>query len=188
MALDENTMTTAMLKAMANPLRREILTALNRYDYARAADLSEDLDVPANKLSFHLRVLADAGLIHEAPEHARDRRDRVWAATSGSQTLGSPKDPVADEALGLSVLQSLAGDHQQVLSRLVAWAPEYVSGRDTEIHGTFTRMSVRLTPAQFMQIMEEFGERVDHIRDTADKSDPESRLWQIDIVAADDQI
>lgn len=54
MALEENTMTTAMLKAMSNPLRREILSALNRYEYARATDLAEDLEVPANKLSFHL--------------------------------------------------------------------------------------------------------------------------------------
>ena len=188
MALEDSTMTTAMLKAMANPLRREILTALNRYEYARAADLSKDLEIPANKLSFHLRVLADAGLIHEAPEYARDRRDRVWAATRGSQSIGSPTAPVADEALGLSVLQSLAEDHQQVLSRLVAWAPEYVAGRDAEVHGTFTRMSVRLTPAPFEELLKDFSDRVDQARETADKSDPDSRLWQIDIVAADDQI
>lgn len=29
-------------------------------------------------MSFHLRALARAGLIEEAPELARDKRDRVW--------------------------------------------------------------------------------------------------------------
>ncbi len=188
MALDDNTMTTAMLKAMANPLRREILAALHSYDYARAADLARDLDVPANKLSFHLRVLAEAGLIHEAPEHARDRRDRVWTTSSGAQSLGSPNAPVADEALGLSVLQSLAEDHRRLVSRLVTWAPEYVTGRQTEIHGTFTRMSVRLTPEQFEEVLEEFSNKVTKLSESGDKSDPERRLWQIDVVAADDQI
>ncbi|MGO1590919.1 MAG: ArsR/SmtB family transcription factor [Ancrocorticia sp.] len=188
MALEESTMTTAMLKAMSNPLRRQILTALNRYEYARAADLATDLEVPANKLSFHLRVLADAGLIKEAPEQARDRRDRVWTTVTGSQSLGSPTQPVADEALGLSLLQVFAEEHRQILDRLVAWAPEYVAGRDPEIHGTFARSSVFLTPDQFRELLEKLTETLDEMNDSGDKSDPNRRLWQIDMVAADDQI
>jgi DNA-binding transcriptional ArsR family regulator len=47
-------------------------------EHARAADLAEALSEPANTISFHLRVLARAGIIEEAPELARDRRDRVW--------------------------------------------------------------------------------------------------------------
>ncbi len=188
MALEENTMTTAMLKAMSNPLRREILSALNRYEYARAADLAEDLEVPANKLSFHLRVLAEAGLIEEAPEHARDRRDRVWTTVSGSQSLGSPTHPVEDEALGLSLLHVLAEEHRRVLDRLVAWAPEYVAGRDSDIHGTFTKSSVSLTPDQFTELLDKFTELINEMSEAGDKSDPARRLWQIDLVAADDQI
>ena len=47
---------------------------------SRAADLAHDLGIPANQASFHLRQLAKYGLVEEAPELARDRRDRVWRA------------------------------------------------------------------------------------------------------------
>src|SRR5215207_7054641 len=46
----------------------------------RAADLARELGLPANQMSFHLRQLAKYGLVVEAPEHARDGRDRVWRA------------------------------------------------------------------------------------------------------------
>ena len=77
-------MTTAMLKAYTHPLRRKILRLLARRHHMRAADIAAELEVAANSVSFHLRTLADAGLIVEAPEHARDRRDRVWAPVKGA--------------------------------------------------------------------------------------------------------
>jgi hypothetical protein len=36
------------------------------------------MGIPANQASFHLRQLAKYGLVEEAPELARDGRDRVW--------------------------------------------------------------------------------------------------------------
>lgn len=66
------------LRAFGHPLRQRILLELAWRDHARAADLAQALGEPANSISFHLRTLAAAGLVAEAPEHARDRRDRVW--------------------------------------------------------------------------------------------------------------
>src|SRR5690606_16171381 len=114
-----------MLKAYSHPLRRRIAKVIAGRGYARAADVAADLDVPANSVSFHLRVLADAGLIEEAPEHARDRRDRVWKATEGGWNVGSPEHPVADEALGGALMSALADDHIDLVRRVMAWAPEY---------------------------------------------------------------
>ena len=82
-------MTTAMLKAYTHPLRRKILRLLARRHHMRAADIAAELEVAANSVSFHLRTLADAGLIVEAPEHARDRRDRVWAPVKGAMSAVS---------------------------------------------------------------------------------------------------
>lgn len=70
------------LRAISHPLRQRILFDLVAQGYARAADLAQRLGEPANSISFHLRVLARAGMITEAPEHARDRRDRVWRAVA----------------------------------------------------------------------------------------------------------
>lgn len=48
--------------------------------------------MPANQVSFHLRTLAKYGLIEEAPEEARDRRDRVWRPASEEGLSLSNKD------------------------------------------------------------------------------------------------
>jgi len=180
--------TTEMLKAYAHPLRRRIAKVVAARGHARAADVAADLGVPANSVSFHLRVLADAGLIEEAPEHARDRRDRVWKAAEEAWNIGSPEHPVADEVLGGALMSALAEDHIEVLRRVMAWAPEYVAGRTTEVHGTFSQNNLRLTEAGFAELERRIYEVVKEAQEAHDPDDPGSRLWALDIVAADDTI
>jgi DNA-binding transcriptional ArsR family regulator len=70
-----------VLRAIAHPARRRILSELYAGGSLRAADVARTLDMPANQASFHLRQLAKYGLVEEAPEEARDKRDRVWRMT-----------------------------------------------------------------------------------------------------------
>ena len=70
--------TPRILRAIAHPVRNRILDELAATGPMRAADLARDLGIPANQASFHLRQLAKYGLVEEAPDAARDRRDRVW--------------------------------------------------------------------------------------------------------------
>lgn len=84
------------LRALAHPLRLELMDRIGRRGTARAADLAADLDIPANSVSYHLRILARGGVIVEAPEAARDRRDRVWKlgqGTFGDLDAGPVNDP-----------------------------------------------------------------------------------------------
>lgn len=185
---DQVWMTSAMLKAYAHPLRRRMIRLFSRREHLRAADVAADLDVPANSASFHLRVLADAGLIEEAPEHARDRRDRVWKSRRGSFNVGDPEHPVPDEALGTAMVRSVADDHQDMLSRVIAWTPEYLSGRATEVRAHFSQRMVRLTESEFEAVMERVQEVITEAVDAHDKGDPAGRSWQVDILAADDTI
>jgi len=67
-----------LLRAIAHPARNRILNELSAGGPMRAADIARELGIPANQASFHLRQLAKYGLVEEAPEEARDRRDRVW--------------------------------------------------------------------------------------------------------------
>ena len=73
-----------VLRALAHPVRGRILGELEASGPVRAADVARELGIPANQASFHLRQLAKYGLVEEAPEEARDRRDRVWRATATS--------------------------------------------------------------------------------------------------------
>lgn len=182
-----------MLKALTHPLRRQILRLLAKREYLRAADAAEALGVPANKVSFHLRVLADAGLLVEAPEHARDRRDRVWKGQAAGVRLGGPEAPIDDPALGDAVLAALMDDHYDVVRRMLAWTPDYIAGRTTEMHAEFTQKTIRLTEPEFVAMMERFNEisrefAEAHERAHPDRDDPDVRVWSIDIVAADDTI
>lgn len=69
-----------VLRALAHPVRGRILDEIEASGPVRAADIARELDIPANQASFHLRQLAKYGLLEEAPEEARDKRDRVWRA------------------------------------------------------------------------------------------------------------
>ncbi|WP_202980477.1 winged helix-turn-helix domain-containing protein [Microbacterium caowuchunii] len=182
------TIRAAQLKAMAHPVRMQIEQALDRRGFARAADLAADLGLPANQVSFHLRVLAAAELIEEAPEHARDRRDRVWRRAPQMWQLGSPEHPVEDERLGGMLLREIAAQHQDLVRRVAQWAPEYASGRTTEVHGTFTRYGLWLTEEEWEALMAKFAEAVDGFRDLHEPGAEGTRRWQIDVVGADDVI
>ena len=54
--------TDAVLRALAEPRRREILTVLAR-DELPVGRLAEEFDVTRSAVSQHLRVLEDAGLV-----------------------------------------------------------------------------------------------------------------------------
>jgi ArsR family transcriptional regulator, arsenate/arsenite/antimonite-responsive transcriptional repressor len=53
----------AALKAVADPTRLQVLDLLTSAGPRCHCELEEALTVPANRLSFHLRVLRDAGLV-----------------------------------------------------------------------------------------------------------------------------
>jgi ArsR family transcriptional regulator, arsenate/arsenite/antimonite-responsive transcriptional repressor len=52
-----------LLKAIAEPTRLLVLELLITRGQRCHCELEEELDVPANRLSFHLKVLRDAGLV-----------------------------------------------------------------------------------------------------------------------------
>ncbi len=64
---------TAILKALADPNRLRIFDQLMSGDTCNC-ELVEQLGMPANLLSHHLKVLSDAGLVNGR----RDRVDGRW--------------------------------------------------------------------------------------------------------------
>jgi DNA-binding transcriptional ArsR family regulator len=64
-------------KAMSHPLRREMLRHLDEHGPATSTTLAGALGENTGTTSYHLRVLADAGVIEEVPERASGR-ERWW--------------------------------------------------------------------------------------------------------------
>jgi DNA-binding transcriptional ArsR family regulator len=86
-----------VLKALSHPLRRQIYRLLSQLGPQTVTLLAEHTGADPGQLSFHLRELAKRGFIAEAPELARDRRERWWQVEPGSWSWSTEdfKDPAA---------------------------------------------------------------------------------------------
>ena len=173
------------LRAIAHPLRVRLLHELHATGVARAADLARTLDVPANQASFHLRTLARYGLVEEAPEHARDRRDRVWRPVSeGGYTV----DPdVLDEAAGGPTAVRIFRQSSQ------AWTQEAVRAffpaseeRPSDADLALSQAAMRLTPAEAEAAMAELQAVVkrwsQHGRDRTRDGDTDDRATYLGLL------
>ena len=68
------------MRALANPLRLRILGMLRRSGPHSVGELSELVDAAPGSVSYHLTTLEKFGFVEEAPENAKDGRERWWRA------------------------------------------------------------------------------------------------------------
>lgn len=144
-----------VLRAIAHPVRSRILDELGASGPLRAADVARSIGVPANQASFHLRQLAKYGLVVEAPEAARDGRDRVWRAVAEDGLALTVSD--LEEQPGGKAAAAVWRRHSE------GWAHQVVAAAyDTEHRGgtttTITSQSVRLTKEEATQLARELDD------------------------------
>jgi DNA-binding transcriptional ArsR family regulator len=85
-----------------------------------ASTLAQRTEQAVGNISHHLRVLASAGLIEEAPELARDRRERWWRRTA--ETLQwSSRDFAGDESSEAIAQAAMSINLDYALDQLRAW-------------------------------------------------------------------
>ena len=127
---------TRVLAAMTHPLRRRLLTLLKVDGPAMASTLADRTGQAVGNISHHLRVLGAAGLIEEAPELAKDRRERWWRRTAGTVSW-SARDFAGDDAGETIALaaQSINLDYQ--LATLRAWDTAPQSEKERWPRGPF---------------------------------------------------
>lgn len=118
------------LRALAHPLRMSLLIEVTARGEATVTELAAAVEEPVNKVSFHLRQLAKYGFIEEAPERARDKRDRWWrpayeAGVNWDRLLATPGSAPAVRAhinKGLDEsLETIRTYFSQAVSRLPEW-------------------------------------------------------------------
>jgi DNA-binding transcriptional ArsR family regulator len=126
-----------VLRAIAHPTRERVLAELYAVGPLRAADVAEAIGIPANQASFHLRQLAKYGLVAEAPELARDGRDRVWRPVNEHGISLDIEDleevPGGRAAVKVWRRQATAATHELVDT---AYAARKESGRHIMISAT----------------------------------------------------
>lgn len=144
------------LKALAHPLRVQIIEALSTYGPHTASTLGDRLGESSGATSYHLRQLEKHGYVREV-EGRGTARERWWERTPGGIHLSSP-----------DAMESEAGRQaNRVIMR--EWLHHRESGVRSIIDGGLERLdkkwheatvlnsaSVHVTAAQ----LEEFNERI----------------------------
>ncbi|RSM52778.1 transcriptional regulator [Actinoplanes sp. ATCC 53533] len=87
------------LKALAHPLRQQLLTWLQQRGSATSADLAVAFDVDRGAASYHLRQLARFGFVEEDTERSAGRR-RYWQAVP--QDMRLPRRPADPEVAAVA--------------------------------------------------------------------------------------
>ncbi|OPG06190.1 transcriptional regulator [Streptomyces sp. GKU 895] len=75
------------LKALAHPLRMRLCRNLTLLRIATASQLAEQVDEAVSLVSYHLRKLAEFGLIEEAEPQSADGRERWWQLASDGVSI-----------------------------------------------------------------------------------------------------
>jgi DNA-binding transcriptional ArsR family regulator len=87
------------MRALAHPARLAIMEFLGRGRPATATECAEICRLSPSATSYHLRALARAGLVEEAPSRG-DARERLWQTIGGHMHFegGKTDDPVQRDA------------------------------------------------------------------------------------------
>ena len=153
--------TRDQLRAMAHPLRMQIVERVGRRGTARAADIAADLGIAANSVSYHLRTLARGGVIVEAPEASRDKRDRVWklaqsefshAPTDGSASPSSEVDHDYIEASGATTLAALEWIRSSWVTEIARRSSETPTPEEERTFAGLFSSPMRLSTAQAKEL------------------------------------
>lgn len=154
-------LTPEMLKAMAHPLRLQLLELLETHGAATASSLGREVDESSGTTSYHLRRLADVGLIEEATDIGT-ARDRYWRSTPGGWSLERElMDAPGTRTEARMVIEELSRSRHQ---RLMTWQRDQerwpAAWRDaTMIANSRLNLTLEQTAAlttRLLEVVEEF--------------------------------
>ncbi|KAB1988079.1 ArsR/SmtB family transcription factor [Streptomyces triticiradicis] len=119
------------LKALGHPLRMKLYRALLVAGAATASQLGEQVDEAPSLVSYHLRRLADHGLIEEAEPRSGDGRERWWQPASdgvsvrGADFRDAPEKETAHLAFTRLYVDQRTELYRRYLDGRAAWPAEW---------------------------------------------------------------
>ncbi len=149
------------LSALANPFRSRIMDALKVDGPSTPSTLATRTGQAVGSVSHHMKVLSEAGLVEEAPELAKDRRERWWRLASAGTRWSRADfadDPVAVGAALAAERLALARQFE----RSQEWLDNFESADESGWgESSFvTQNWMRMTPEELVQLSEEMIELV----------------------------
>jgi len=163
------------IAAMHHPLRRRLLEVLSLDGPATASQLAGRTDQHVGNISHHLKMLARAGLVEEAPELARNRRERWWRALDVrlSWSLADVRGDVAGETIATAAEQNNLAHHVDKVERWFAIRSEY---DDDWVRAAYATESwLRATPAELTELSRRITAVIDDFEASVDTGDGQER-------------
>ncbi|MFJ5305980.1 ArsR/SmtB family transcription factor [Streptomyces sp. NPDC088350] len=148
------------LKAIAHPLRAQLYRLLILARVATASQLAEQVDEAVSLVSYHLRKLAEHGLIEEAEPRSGDGRERWWQPASEGVSIrdedfrDAPEKAAAHGAAGRLFFAQRADMYRRYIDERAYWSDEWTSASDD------SEWLLRLTPAELSELSKELGDVV----------------------------
>jgi DNA-binding transcriptional ArsR family regulator len=141
------------IRALAHPLRLDLIELLGTISPATAARCGRVLGVSQASCSFHLRQLARYGFVEDAGL-GRDRRERLWRLTDRRLRLAPEHglDPTAARQLGQILTKR---ESERILDYLQQGPGEPVEWRQAAVHAAAT---VPLTTTDLADIKEQWSQ------------------------------
>ena len=169
--VNRRTADPSVIAAIHHPLRRRLIDLLGADGPSTASRLAASTDELVGNISRHLKVLAAAGVIEEAPELAKNRRERWWRTASASYS--SISAGVGGELAGELVA---ATGEEANLGQQVAKVREWFDVRarydESWIRAAFSTESwVTVNPSRLAELGDRIGELIEEYADSPDSGD-----------------
>ena len=142
----------SVIAAIHHPLRRRLIDLLGVDGPATASRLAEATGELVGNISHHLKVLAAAGVIEEAPELAKNRRERWWrsARASYSWSIADAGGDPAGELVAATAEEANLTHHTGKVRR---WFEDRQQYDEAWLRAAFATESwVTLTPERLSEL------------------------------------
>jgi DNA-binding transcriptional ArsR family regulator len=145
----------AGLKALAHPLRVEIINTLSTYGSFTASGLAERLGESSGATSYHLRQLEKHGFVREV-EGKGTSRERWWERSPGAINVGSEEatSSAAGRSAATMIFRQMRYTQERMLTDFVERGmdelpQEWLDG------AVVSTLNTRLTPEQMKKFVSE---------------------------------
>jgi DNA-binding transcriptional ArsR family regulator len=143
------------LKALAHPLRAQLYRLLTIARTATASQLADQVDEAVSLVSYHLRKLAEHGLIEEAEARSEDGRERWWQPASEGVSIrdedfrDAPEKAAAHTAASRLFFEQRADMFRRYLDERAHWSDAWTTASES------AEWLLRLTPAELAELSRE---------------------------------
>ncbi|WP_405873757.1 MULTISPECIES: ArsR/SmtB family transcription factor [unclassified Streptomyces] len=125
------------LKALAHPLRAQLYRRLALARVATASQLADEVDEAVSLVSYHLRKLAEHGLIEEAETQSADGRERWWQPASDGLAIhdedfrDAPEKAAAHTAASRLFFEQRTDMYRRYLDERAHWSDAWTTAADS---------------------------------------------------------